>query len=597
MNQFRIFIIFSFVWISFIFPRMMLGQIHPDSTYSYSQLTQILEQARSTNNHALLADAYFLLANIEGDVLNDYLKSFEYYRRSMEYYKLTNNAAGHRKASFEYGKRFLDAGYYDAAIDIFLPLVEEYEELKDTTQLINIYLSIQRAYREKNDYEKAAYYMQHAWKISNLHGENSDYEENILLEKIHFFEHMYELDSALVIASRLLNIGAEKDDITLGATSLYHIGYINFLNRKYNLAEKYLNKSVTLLPIKPYDTQRKELYLTLSKTHSELNNNAEAYDFLTRYTRLNDSILNKNRIESLNNFALKYGTKDIRSNIEVLKIDKQVAEEKNKAQRRLLYLLGIGLGVALLATYFIVQMYDQRIQKDKIISLQKEEINQQKIRELEDNLKISSMRSVIEGQEIERERVAKDLHDSLGGLLSTIKLQFDGVRSHNKSLMADDSYVRAFNLLDTAVSEVRNISRDLQPNSLQNLGLIPALKDLINRFDDEKFPVIDFQYYDVPQKIDKMIAITIYRIVQELITNTIKHAQANEILIQLNFDENDVVLQYEDDGIGINPAKQVKAGMGLENIKSRVNYLHGQIAVDTNQGEGFSVMIRLKCPT
>lgn len=122
------------------------------------------------------------------------------------------------------------------------------------------------------------------------------------------------------------------------------------------------------------------------------------------------------------------------------------------------------------------------------------------------------------------------------------------------------------------------------------------MNDLINRFDDEKFPVIDFQYYDVPQKIDKMIAITIYRIVQELITNTIKHAQASEILIQLNFDDNDVVLQYEDDGIGIDPRKVGHHGMGLENIKSRVNYLHGQITVDSNHGEGFSVMIRLKCP-
>ncbi|MEZ4912189.1 MAG: sensor histidine kinase [Saprospiraceae bacterium] len=577
--------------------RNIFGQVQIDSTYSYSHLTQMLEEARATNNHALLADTYFLLANIEGDVLNDYLKSFEYYRRSMEYYKLTSNSGGYRKASFEYGRRFLDAGYYDAAIDNFLPLIEEYQKLKDTTQLINTYLSIQRAYREKNDYEMAAKYMRNAWVITDIYGKNTVFEKNILIEKIHFFEHMYELDSALIIASRLLSISTEQSDISLGANSLYHIGYINFLNRKFHLAEKYLNKSAMLLPIKPYDTQRKELYLTLSKTHSELNNNAEAYEYLTKYTKLNDSILNKNRIESLNNFALKYGTKDIRSNIEILKIDKQVAEEKNKAQRRLLYLLGVGLVIALLASYFIVQMYDQRIQKDKIISLQKEEINQQKIRELEDNLKISSMRSVIEGQEIERERVAKDLHDSLGGLLSTIKLQFDRVRSQNVSLMNDDSYVRAFNLLDTAVSEVRNISRDLQPSSLQNLGLIPALKDLINRFDDEKFPVIDFQYYDVPQKIDKMIAITIFRIVQELITNTIKHARANEILIQLNFDENDVVLQYEDDGIGINPSKQIKAGMGLENIKSRVNYLHGQIAVDTNQGEGFSVMIRLKCPT
>ncbi len=589
-------IIFIFWGMVFMLPWKAVAQLKMDSTYTYSQLNQILEKARSTNDHAKLADAYFLLANIEGDVLNDYLKSFEYYRRSMEYYKLIGNDSGFRKASFEYGKRFLEAGYYDAAIDNFIPLMEEYEKSKDTSHILNTYLYIQRAYREKNDFDKASYYMRKAWKISERWKKDFTAYQNLLSERVLFFEQMYELDSALVFAYKLLDISEKKEDITLGAQSLYHIGYINFLNKSFNISEKYLKKSEDILPIKPYDEQRKTLYITLANTFSELKNHASAYKYLRKYTLLNDSILNKNRIESLNNFALKYGTKDIKSNIELLKIDKQIAEEKNVTQRRLLYLLAIGLLIVLFTSYYIVKMYDQRLQKDKIISLQKEEINHQKIRELEDNLKISSMRSVIEGQEIERERVAKDLHDSLGGMLSTIKLQFDGVMSHHKVLHEDEGYVKAFNLLDSAVSEVRNISRDLQPSSLQNLGLIPALNDLINRFDDEKFPVIDFQYYDVPQKIDKMIAITIYRIVQELITNTIKHAQASEILIQLNFDDNDVVLQYEDDGIGIDPRKVGHHGMGMENIKSRVNYLHGQITVDSNHGEGFSVMIRLKCP-
>lgn len=596
MRFLRQVILFIFGWIYFSLPSISQAQLKMDSTYTYSQLNQILEKARSTNDHAKLADAYFLLANIEGDVLNDYLKSFEYYRRSMEYYKLIGNDLGFRKASFEYGKRFLEAGYYDAAIDNFIPLMEEYEKSKDTSHILSTYLYIQRAYREKNDFDKASYYMRKAWKISDHWKKDFTAYQNLLSERVLFFEQMYELDSALVFAYKLLEISEKKEDITLGAMSLYHIGYINFLNKSFSLSEKYLKKSEDILPIKPYDEQRKTLYITLANTFSELKNHASAYKYLRKYTLLNDSILNKNRIESLNNFALKYGTKDIKSNIELLKIDKQIAEEKNVTQRRLLYLLAIGLLIVLFTSYYIVKMYDQRLQKDKIISLQKEEINHQKIRELEDNLKISSMRSVIEGQEIERERVAKDLHDSLGGMLSTIKLQFDGVMSHHKVLHEDEGYVKAFNLLDSAVSEVRNISRDLQPSSLQNLGLIPALNDLINRFDDEKFPVIDFQYYDVPQKIDKMIAITIYRIVQELITNTIKHAQASEILIQLNFDDNDVVLQYEDDGIGIDPRKVGHHGMGLENIKSRVNYLHGQITVDSNHGEGFSVMIRLKCP-
>ena len=160
---------------------------------------------------------------------------------------------------------------------------------------------------------------------------------------------------------------------------------------------------------------------------------------------------------------MKYGTKDIKSNIELLKIEKEYADKRNQIQRRTLYILVFGLLLLMLSIYFIIKFYSDRIKSTRIITEQKEEINQQKIRELEDNIKMSSMRSVIEGQEIERERIAKDLHDSLGGLLSTIKLQFDNVRSKRNDLSDMKEYNQAHKLLDTAVDEVRTISRNLQP--------------------------------------------------------------------------------------------------------------------------------------
>ncbi|HQV68074.1 MAG TPA: sensor histidine kinase, partial [Saprospiraceae bacterium] len=253
-----------------------------------------------------------------------------------------------------------------------------------------------------------------------------------------------------------------------------------------------------------------------------------------------------------------------------------------------------GLFIVLLSLYFIIKFYDQRISTTKIITEQKEEINQQKIRELEDNMKMNSMRSVIEGQETERERIAKDLHDSLGGLLSTIKLHFDHVSSKNSELQHQKEYNQAYQLLDTAVDEVRTISRDLQPGSLQNLGLVPAIKDLINRFEAENYPDIDFQYYEMPDKIDKMISLSVYRIVQELLTNSLKHAQATEILIQINTEEDELVIQYEDDGIGFDQSNLKRKGMGLENIRSRVNYMHGSISIESENAMGMAVMIRIK---
>lgn len=102
------------------------------------------------------------------------------------------------------------------------------------------------------------------------------------------------------------------------------------------------------------------------------------------------------------------------------------------------------------------------------------------------------MQSMIIGQEKERQRIAVDLHDSLGGLLSAVKLQFDNIRSKLNGHFHADQYQHATRLLDTAVEEVRNISRNLQPGALRELGLMSALKDLINRFEGEAYPDIFF---------------------------------------------------------------------------------------------------------
>lgn len=91
-----------------------------------------------------------------------------------------------------------------------------------------------------------------------------------------------------------------------------------------------------------------------------------------------------------------------------------------------------------------------------------------------------------------------------------------------------------------------------------------------------------------------MISLLVYRIIQELLNNSLKHAQAKEILIQINTEDNELVIQYEDDGVGFDQNNLKRKGMGLENIKSRVNYMHGSLIMDSKQDEGMSVLIRIR---
>ena len=205
------------------------------------------------------------------------------------------------------------------------------------------------------------------------------------------------------------------------------------------------------------------------------------------------------------------------------------------------------------------------------------------------------MKSMIAGQEEERERIAKDLHDSLGGLLSTIKLRFDKLQTDNRVALSNTDFIKVHDLIDVACVEVRNISHDLKPGALEDLGLIEAIKDMLNRYNREKGPEIIFQDYgfDGKEKImESSRALQVYRIVQELLNNSIKHSKGNEILVQLSLKEPDLEIIVEDDGIGYQ-TDHVNKGMGLENIKSRIKYLKGEISIKSRPNEGTSTLIQV----
>ncbi len=587
MKNIYLHILLLFVWLP------CLSQVNIDSSYSLVQLEDFLEQARENQSHQELADTYFLLADYEESINSDFQKSFEYYTRSLDYYKIGNNIEQIHKIKKRIAERYLISDLYTEAINIYEELLNYYrgdEHLRERTYLFS---DLSKVYRKQGDLEKEYFYLNKSLELNKVL-QDTLLEVEFLFDKIQNYETLSELDSAIVLsftAFRLSKQIEHRENISL---SLFHIADLNRKKRRFKRAIKYFKQSENYLSSKPYNESRLNLYRELSKCYHQLNQYDTAYVYSVLYATLNDSILNQGRQESMNNLTIKYETRETKNEIKLLEQEKKYSEQTNKQQRRALYVLTGGLVLVLLLMYYFIRFYSQKIKAGNIINLQKEEINQRKIRELEDEMKINSMQSMIEGQEIERERIAKDLHDSLGGMLSSIKLQFESAKYKDKAITKSKDYNRATNMLDNAVNEVRNISRNLQPSSLKELGLVPAIKDLINRFESDIYPDIDLQCYNIPKHLDKMISLSIYRIIQEMLHNTIKHANASEILIQINREGDELVIHFEDDGVGFDINNLRKRGMGLENIESRVNYLKGTLSIDSEIGKGSSFVIHVK---
>lgn len=568
------------------------AQMPLDSLYSYDALNDTLQRARNDKDIATLAITYRRLADFESEINSNQIQAFDYYTRAIEYYRILGQEDRINEIRFIIANRYVDAELYAEAIDQYEELLQYYRNNGNTYMQTHLLAKLADVYNITGDIDKEYEYLNIAIDL-NRELKDSTLMIDFLMKKVRNYLVLSEPDSALLLSVNAVRIADQIGDLQRLSAGLTQVGEINKSAGDFEKAQKYYSDAEQILPMKPYSKPRRNIYLALSELHDTLQNSKVAYQYAMKYALLNDSILNEDKVQAEYKMALRFETNEKQKDIVNLEQEKKFAAEKNIQQRRALYLLSGGLALLLALLYFLVRFYTQKIRTDNIITQQEKELRLQKIQTLENDMQMKGMESMIAGQEMERERIAKDLHDSLGGLLSTIKLQFDSVQAHDENVAQLKSYKNANKLLDSAVEEVRSISRNLQPGALAELGLEPALKDLINNFDGDNYPEIDLQVYDLPKDMNNILALSIFRVIQELLYNSIKHAKANEILIQINRKDDELVIQFEDDGIGYDPDNLKRKGMGLENIKSRIGFLKGTLSVDTRPGAGLSVLIHV----
>ena len=226
---------------------------------------------------------------------------------------------------------------------------------------------------------------------------------------------------------------------------------------------------------------------------------------------------------------------------------------------------------------------------------QRQLLQQQTIRELQTERQLLATDAVLQGQEDERSRLARDLHDGLGGILSGAKFTFDAMKD-NMIMTSENqkAFTRGMDLLESSIRELRRVAHNMMPESLVRTGLPQAVRDLCADFQQPHVSIIYQEYGLENVQFKQSVSITVYRIIQELLNNALKHAQASEIIVQLSFHDKLLQLTVEDNGKGL-PTGQITPprGMGWSNIRSRVEYLNGTIDMNSVDGKGTSVTITL----
>lgn len=332
----------------------------------------------------------------------------------------------------------------------------------------------------------------------------------------------------------------------------------------------------------------KEVYSKLVESHIKDDDYVGAYHYKLLEGKLNDSITSEKVQRNVAELEIKYDS---------AKKEKELAEqsltiEKRTRQKNQILIGLVALG---LVTIVLLLFFRKRIRDQKVISKQKASLQENKILELKQQNKLLALQSMIEGQETERFRIAQDLHDSLGGLLSTVKAHFTTIQNEIAQLEKLNLTGKTNDLIDEACLEVRRISHNMMPQSLSILGLEGALDDAVENLKEQGYSVT-LEINNLP-KLETTKEVVIYRLVQEIFTNIIKHAEAKSILVQLIGHQNEINLLVEDDGKGFDyNTSDTKGGYGLKNIKSRVEFLNGTINWDSELQKGTTININIPTP-
>lgn len=211
---------------------------------------------------------------------------------------------------------------------------------------------------------------------------------------------------------------------------------------------------------------------------------------------------------------------------------------------------------------------------------------------------LNNLNTMLEGQEMERKRLSREIHDGIGPLMSTIKLHLDAIRSELHDV--SDKVLKKIDVMDELIREVahelRNVSHDLMPSSLEDLGLVAALDNLCQKANQSEKVQVEFYHVGMKERLNPKMALGIFRIAQELLNNAFKYARASTISVQLIRYPDSVLLMVEDDGIGFDKAdleKLIHNGIGIQNIQTRTRALGGHFHVDARKNKGVLVTIEL----
>ncbi len=584
----------------------MLEVTDPDSSLKLTKT--ILESQTNKISNFYISEALYQTGKIfthQGQY-----DSAEYYiRRSIEY--LTEPTSTRRILPILYnllGYMYEKKGEYELSADMYIKAALMAETINQSP--VQYYSNLALILMRLSRYDQALYYLQQAKQQmdSTTHSEIKGavlanlgliyYQKGDKLRALPYLvlahdygktrniphiQHVALLNMSVMMMDnnqplKALSLLRETFRLQHQVLPIYHNATLRKLGECYLMLKAYDSADYYLLPALEMATKynipigRLEVYQLLSKRYEETNDFRQAYDYLRRHHALEDSLLNLESANNIDKLEVKYRTAQKEKENAESKL--LITQQQNRLIRTRILLGATGILLFVISgAFLLVYRYHRKLQSEKI-------------GRLEEQQKISLLQAMMQGEEKERKRLAREFHDGIGGMLASVKMHLAGLYKQHPEIDLSN----AISMIDETAHEVRKTSHNLMPELLYRNGLIKATQAFCSNLSKDSGLQIEFQAIGEPKKLNRNFELFLYRTIQELMQNVIKHASATYVLVQISAHDRNLSILVEDNGVGFNPDVN-PTGMGINNLLTRTKQMNGHIHFDAAPGVGTSVYI------
>lgn len=504
-----------------------------------------------------------------------YVEAQEYFIKALSIYESIGNKEKCAQLYGNIGMIHIALESLDRGVFYFERSATLLGELNKQHLMMSPFYELGRAYLRKRDIDNALKFTLKSVELSRTYN-SLIFEALGLVGLANIYNTSGEYDKAMQYSKESIPVSEKTNDPIIMSNTWKLISDIYRNKQQYKESEETAYKAWKLDSMN--FATKPDLLFNIANANLFLGNREKASAFFIKYTNEIKEQADKNFQETLIDMEVKYETEKKEMRITTLEKEKQLY----------IWLLIAGCFALLMFLGVLFFRYRLNAQKRKIAE-QEREIARGKVEQLEQEKQLVATQAILDGETAERSRLARDLHDGLGGMLSVVKLNLE--KELNPAAINEqnpDQQNKAMKMLNESIVELRRIAHHMMPESLMHSGLKVSLEDFCRAI-----PNAHFQFIGEDSRLDSHLEVVLYRCAYELINNAVKYANASNINVQLLIEKGIIALTVDDDGIGFDPDKVIP-GTGLENIRARILAYNGKITIRSASQEGTEIIIEIE---